>query len=66
MGRPTMSILDSQVDNLTSNLGRCKIKSWGAVELNVLGWIVLANIKHVALDVEDFHGETTRLWDPVL
>lgn len=61
-----MPVTDAQVDDLTGDFGSCKVECRSAVELNVLGGIILACIEHVALDIENLHGKPARLRNAVL
>jgi len=50
------SILDAKIYNLLGRLCVGKVQSRGAIELDILSWEVLSNIKHLTLDIEDFNA----------
>lgn len=64
--RLVVAVFDAQVDNLAGGLCVGKIECRGAVELDILGRNSDTAREKVALDVEDLHGETSRLRDAVV
>ena len=61
-----VAVSDAQADDVAGGFGVGEIEGRGAVEFYVLGWDSGAAGKEVAVDVEDFHGETAGLGDAVV
>lgn len=61
-----VAVFDAQVDDLARGFRVGEIEGGGAVEFDVLRRDARAAGEEVAVDVEDFHGETTRLRDAVV
>lgn len=57
--RTSKAVLHAQADDLTSDLGSGKVKSWSAIKLDVLCWKVLASLQEAAVDTEQLHGKAT-------
>jgi hypothetical protein len=59
-------VFDAEFHDFLCGFGIREVKGGSAVEFDVLGRYVLANVEYFAGDVEDFHGEATGLGYAVL